>query len=217
MRCLRSHAIAHYTLNRKVLMPARDIYHAAVLALASQYVTCAPPPALSLTGRDGNSPDTTIRDMGCGRCGKRPRPSWLPGRALIVPRSARSTTSISTASTPSAWPIATVEADLWPPALSIGTIDTQGVASAWDAVRHGRAPIAVAPRQLSVRPDGSGQGIVHNWSITYVLTARADGTLYLVPAYRFDGSGRFDAYPNTAPPTDKVPASWYALVPAEST
>ena len=95
------------------------------------------------------------------------------------------------------------EALAWGPIAPSISVKAVGVASAWDEVQTGKAPIAVEGRPLSF-PHGNGS--FSTVRVSHVLVVPKYGAAYLEPVYQFsglvtlgDGQGRH---------------AWYALVPA---
>jgi hypothetical protein len=78
-----------------------------------------------------------------------------------------------------------IEAWLWPPVMRHGAVSALPLSAAWDAVRSGRAPIAVPGAPARARAPGSGS-LLHAGVIA-ILSVRRSGRVFLVPAYRFEG------------------------------
>ncbi len=106
-----------------------------------------------------------------------------------------------------------VEARLWPPVAGSRRIPAATIATAWAALRRGDVPVAMeGPAALAP----AGRGTVTRVQVVQALSADAAGALYLVPAYRFSGTGQFDAPQGKAAPAPpaSLTATWWAVAPA---
>jgi hypothetical protein len=96
-----------------------------------------------------------------------------------------------------------------PPIKDSTSLKPRSMADAWKEVQSGKVPVGVE-QGLNViaaaGPHASGTGRVQHVAVTYVVTPAQNGTLYLVPAYRFSGPTHFGGVSGTY--------TWVAVVPA---
>lgn len=83
-----------------------------------------------------------------------------------------------------------IEADVWPRVTASGSVSIRSATDAWADVSSRKAPVAV--RGPTARA-GTLRGRVRHASRVLVLVPGRQGTLYLVPAYEFRGTGRIGA------------------------
>jgi hypothetical protein len=97
-----------------------------------------------------------------------------------------------------------VEALVWPPIERQGVVPARSPAAAWSDVRRGLVPVEVP----SLSPLSRARGIARLLAAHAVsLLARArDGHMYLVPAYRFQGTARVGVSPAVQ--------RWMSMAPA---
>ncbi len=95
-----------------------------------------------------------------------------------------------------------IEAWVWPPIARHGVLAARSVTQAWDQVRRGTSPLAV--EDISPSDKSGGVGSLLGTHIVSILTSAKEGTLYLVPAYRFNGTAQIAGSRRHV---------WYSLVP----
>lgn len=95
-------------------------------------------------------------------------------------------------------------ADIVPPIQRIRFVQARGVERGWALVRRAAVPVVVDTPGFAGGANLSAS--VDKVSAVHVLIQGSHGRMYLVPAYRFDGSIRQSR--------GKLPAHWHALAPA---
>jgi hypothetical protein len=87
-----------------------------------------------------------------------------------------------------------IEADVWPRVTASGSISIRSPADAWADVSSHKAPVAV---RGAAHDTGTLRGRVRRASRVLILVPGGRGTLYLVPAYEFRGTGRIGGAPRS--------------------
>jgi len=109
-----------------------------------------------------------------------------------------------------------VEARVFPPVAQVYQVIARPLVSVQRLVQQGRTPVAVIMISTPTSTPSDGQGTIDRVEVIQVLTARADGTLYLVPAYRFSGVAQLQITSIVGASRNRVlsRAVWYSLVAA---